>query len=120
MRSPNEAIQACVPWWSIDSIREGSIGCRFSQPLRQKPHHPWREEAAMAAGLLDWIAEPIVAGARHDAAAGEKSGLLERPQEGVGMRLAVDQIVLGAAAEQHRGLVVGIGGAIDRRRIEIE
>src|SRR5882762_10743426 len=77
-----------------------------SQLLRQKPREPRHEEARVAAGLVERVAQPIVSGTLHHAAAGEKTGLLEGFEEGLRMRPAVDQVVLGAVGEQHRGLVV--------------
>jgi hypothetical protein len=41
----------------------------------------WREDAGMAAGLVDRIAEPVMVRARHDAATGEEAGLFERALE---------------------------------------
>src|ERR1700719_2148069 len=91
-----------------------------SQLLRQEPQQPRHEETRVAAGLVERIAQPIMPGTLHHAATGEKAGLLEGLEEGFGMRLAVDQVILGAVGKQHRCLVVRIGGVADRRGTEVE
>src|SRR5215467_14672747 len=88
-----------------------------SQFFRQKPRKPRQEEARIAAGLVDRVAQPVVSGALHHAASGEKAGLLEGLEENLGMRPPVDQIVFGTVGEQYGGLVVRIGGVADRRGV---
>src|SRR6185437_14758763 len=90
------------------------------QFLRQEPHQPRRQKSRIAPRLLDRVVHPVVRRALDDTWADEEARELERQLERIGMRLAVDQIVLGAGCEQHGDLVVGKGRIIDRRGVEIK
>src|SRR5215471_11018737 len=61
-----------------------------SEFLGKEADQPRRQHRRVAARLVDRIAQPIVAGARHEAAAGEEPGLLQRAQEDVGVAVAID------------------------------
>jgi hypothetical protein len=56
----------------------------------------------------------------QDGAADKEARLLQRQNESIGIRAAIDQVVLGADAEMHRNLVVGGDGVADRRGVEID
>src|SRR6266511_2146744 len=78
-----------------------------SQPLLQEANEARRHEAGIAARLLDRIVEPIVRRALHDTGAHEEVGLLQSQQECVGLRAPVDEIVLGAHAQEDADVIVG-------------
>src|SRR5882757_4269878 len=77
------------------------------QPLGQEAQQPRRHETRMAAGLVDWIAQPIMRRAVHHARPYLELGLLERLQEWERLGAVVYHIVLGAPDQEHGGLVVG-------------
>src|SRR5258708_15883377 len=91
-----------------------------SQLLGQKPQQPWHEEARVATGLIERVAQPIMSGALDHAAAGEKACLFGGFEERFRMRPAVDEVVLGAVGEQHRGLVVDLSHLPDGPGITLE
>src|SRR5437763_3483226 len=90
------------------------------QPLAEKANQARRQEAGVAGGFLDRIVQPVMRRALHDAGAHEEVRLLEPHEEGVGLRAAVHQIVLGADAQEHSHLIVGEDRIVDRRRVEIK
>src|SRR5262249_13668220 len=79
-------------------------GLPRSEPLFEEPDQPWRHETGIAAAFVDRIAHPVVGGALHDAGAREEIRLLQPHQEGVGLRAAVDQVILGADAQEDADL----------------
>src|SRR2546428_1112550 len=56
----------------------------------------------------------------HDTGAHEEARLLEPQQESIGLRTAVDQIVVGPHAQEYTALIIDEGRIIDGGRIEIE
>src|SRR5262249_2513774 len=94
-------------------------GYYMSQPLLQEAHEARPQEAAIACRLLDRVVEPVVRRALHDAGAHKEIGLLQFQQERVGLRAAIDEIVLGSDAQEHADLIVGKGRIVDGRGIEI-
>src|SRR5260221_10902314 len=93
----------------VSRVREKSL-----QLLLQKPHQPRREETGKTVRLIDRIAAPVMRRALQDRGAHKEAGLLQRQHERVGVRLPIDQVVLGADAEMHRELVVGAHRMTDR------
>src|SRR5262245_46601498 len=88
------------------------------QPLGEETQQARRDEAGMAAGLVNRIAEPVVRGAVHHAGTHLEFRLLERLQEFERLRLVIDYVVLGAPDQEHRGLVVAVRRVADRRGVE--
>src|SRR5262249_20385267 len=81
------------------------ISGSVSQPFGQEAQQARRDEAGMAAGLLDRIAKPVVRRAVHDARTRLEFRLLERLQEFERLRLVIHHVVLGAPDQEHGGLV---------------
>src|ERR1700704_1815410 len=99
---------------------QAGMRARRSELLGEEADQTRRQHGGVARGLVDRVARPVMPRARHVAGAREEARLLEGAQEGVAVAAAIDQVVLGPAAQQDRGLVVGIGGVIDRRGVEID
>src|SRR5205085_8822603 len=78
-----------------------------SKLLVQKPQQARRQEAWVAARLIDRVAQPIVWRTMHDAGAHRKARLLEREQKFHRLSAMVDHVVLGTPTEVDGGLVVG-------------
>jgi hypothetical protein len=66
----------------------------------QEPQHLRRGLGTIASGFLDRVARPEMPGARHQDAAGEEAGLLERREESLRLRRRIDDVVILAVDQK--------------------